>query len=131
MVNHVYIFFSFLCTDGRKFSQPTATISKGGMATLLRSLSISGRPPGLVQPNPPLSQSQQAPCEGAGEGLGLSPPHTSSMTPVIADQATTSPSPHASTPSSPPSNYAEGNLLFKRHTYISLYQVIVKVRGNS
>ncbi|KAM3178918.1 hypothetical protein ACTXT7_001594 [Hymenolepis weldensis] len=93
--------------NGRKFSQPTATISKGGMATLLRSLSISGRPPGLVPPNPPSSQSQQAPCEGAGEGLGLSPPHTSSMTPVIADQATTSPSPHASTPSSPPSSYAE------------------------
>nr|CDS28516.1 metastasis suppressor protein 1 [Hymenolepis microstoma] len=94
-------------SDGRKFSQPTATISKGGMATLLRSLSISGRPPGLASSNPLSSQSQQAPCEGAGEGLGLSPPHTSYMTPVIADQATTSPPPESSTPNSPSSSYAE------------------------
>ncbi|VDN97633.1 unnamed protein product [Rodentolepis nana] len=93
--------------DGRKFSQPTATISKGGMASLLRSLSISGRPPGLASTNPLSSQAQQAPCEGAGEGLGLSPPHTSYMTPVIADQATTSPPPESSTPNSPSSSYAE------------------------
>lgn len=76
------------------------------MATLLRSLSISGRPPGLI---PPPSSISQQPCEGAGEGLGLSPPHTSSMTPVIADQATLSQSPpHGSTPSSPSTSYAEG-----------------------
>uniref|UniRef100_A0A5K3FJC6 IMD domain-containing protein n=1 Tax=Mesocestoides corti TaxID=53468 RepID=A0A5K3FJC6_MESCO len=82
--------------NGRKFSQPTATISKGGMHSLLRSLSISGRP--VVMP-PPTSHAVDESL-GAGEGLGLSPPSTTSMTPVIADQA-------PSAPGSPSSAYAQ------------------------
>ncbi|EUB61708.1 hypothetical protein EGR_03522 [Echinococcus granulosus] len=98
---------------GRKFSQPTATISKGGMASLLRSLSISSRP-GLVPPGapappppPPPAQSGLGDCEGAGEGLSLSPPHASAMTPVIADQASLHSPPPSSVPSSPSTAYAE------------------------
>lgn len=110
---------AILCAlpDSRKFSHPTATISKGGMATLLRSLSISGAKPGGLVPPGQGRQHQQPPTalqsmihqpgcgEGAGEGLGMSPPHTSSTTPVIADQA-----PGSSNQSAPnsPSSYAEG-----------------------
>ena len=68
------------------------------MASLLRSLSISGR----TGPPPPAPLRIGGVCDGAGEGLGLSPPHTASMTPVIADQALTS------APNSPSACYAEG-----------------------
>uniref|UniRef100_A0A915EUS3 Uncharacterized protein n=1 Tax=Echinococcus canadensis TaxID=519352 RepID=A0A915EUS3_9CEST len=104
---------SSISHQGRKFSQPTATISKGGMASLLRSLSISSRP-GLVPPGtpappppPPPAQSGLGDCEGAGEGLSLSPPHASAMTPVIADQALPHSPPPSSVPNSPSTAYAE------------------------
>ena len=67
---------------------------------MLRSLSISGRA-GAPPPPAPLRLGGGV-CEGAGEGLGVSPPHTASGTPVIVDQALTS------APNSPSSSYAEG-----------------------